>query len=298
VFDLFNVAESRKNAVLFFLISACLACHSTQQRQPLQRPVRDYITVGKMMDTIQPPYIIDLHQGKKRLVFIGCDHNQDSLHPQYAVIARYANDLKPQIAFNEGGQVADTVHYISLQEAANKNGEVGALKFFADQLKFPMLNGDIPFSFEWQLTLKKQTAEDLFLYYTFERFVIPYKYGAYGDQPFDQVFTNNTLRYFKKHGFPLTAEMQSFAGFRKLYALKTSQQFNIADVDIEAFDYVNDTCHFCAVGRSSKMVRDSILLNKIDSAFLTNDRVMVNFGHGHALALEPALIEMMQQFNK
>jgi hypothetical protein len=65
--------------------------------------------------------------------------------------------------------------------------------------------------------------------------------------------------------------------------------------NIEKFDYINGNCKFCAIGRTSKVVRDSVLLSKIDRALDRYDRVMVTFGHGHALAIEPALHQIINK---
>lgn len=281
-----------RNWVSLWFVFYIVSCGRVPSVHSLERETRDYVTVGKMMDSIRPPYVIDLSKGKKRLVFIGCDHNNDSNHAQFALIARYALELKPQVSFNEGGQIADSVHYPSLHMAAAIDGETGALKYCADKFGFPMLNGDIPFSTELQLTLKQQTAEDLFLYYIMERFVIPYHYGAFGQMDFEKVFTGKAIPYFIKNGFPFGTVQQNYPAFLHLYKQKMHVDFDAAQPDLEAFDYINPNCHFCAVGRSSKMARDSILLNKIEAAFSTHDRVLVTFGHGHALAIEPALKHM------
>jgi hypothetical protein len=266
---------------------------ATKQSKPFV--TRDYVTVGKMMDSIQPPYVIDIANNSKHLVFIGCDHNNDSSHAQYGVIERYANSLQPQVSFNEGGQIPDSIHYTSKNEAAFKDGETGVLKYYSDKLGIKMLNGDLPFKVELPLVLQKQTIEDLYVYYIMERFAVPYHYGAYGKQSFDSVFAKNALPYLLKNGLPLSPSQQSFNYFKQLYKQTTKQNFDINNFDLEAFDYVNDHCHFCAVGRTSKMTRDSVLLSKIETAFKTNDRVLVTFGHGHALALEPALRQLMSQ---
>jgi hypothetical protein len=42
-------------------------------------------------------------------------------------------------------------------------------------------------------------------------------------------------------------------------------------------------------------VRDSVLLTKIDKALDTHDRVMITYGHGHALAVEPALRQIINR---
>ena len=60
-------------------------------------------------------------------------------------------------------------------------------------------------------------------------------------------------------------------------------------------DYVNPNCKYCKIGRESKVVRDSVLLEKIQFELKSNDRVMVVFGHGHILAIEPALKKLMEK---
>jgi hypothetical protein len=46
------------------------------------------------------------------------------------------------------------------------------------------------------------------------------------------------------------------------------------------------------------VVRDSVLLTKIDQSLDRYDRVMVTFGHGHALAVEPALHQIINRRRK
>jgi len=43
------------------------------------------------------------------------------------------------------------------------------------------------------------------------------------------------------------------------------------------------------------MIRDSTLLNKIDHALDTKDRLLITFGQGHALAIEPALRQIVSR---
>lgn len=70
----------------------------------------------------------------------------------------------------------------------------------------------------------------------------------------------------------------------------------VMNAQVELFDYINGgDCRFCAIGRASKMVRDSVLLDKIDNALNHFDRVMVTFGHGHAIALSPALQQVVNR---
>jgi hypothetical protein len=254
---------------------------------------RDYVVVGQMMDSMKPPYIVDVKCENKRIIFIGCEHQADSTHPQFQKIEQYFTELKPQIAFNEGGQIKDSVHFQSVNEAIKRDGETGVLKFFADKSKIKMMNGDMTDSLEFAATIQRHSKEEMYVYYAIERIAIPYKYGAYGKLPFEQVFNEKIVRYFAKRGFPLKQEEQTFAHFKETYKRYMGVAFDIKNFDIEAFDYINDNCKFCAIGRTSKMVRDSVLLSKIDKALDKYDRIIVTFGHGHAIAVEPALTQIM-----
>jgi len=247
------------------------------------------------MDTLKAPYVIDLKNGSKRLVFIGCDHNRDTTHQQYKVIAQYFRSVKPQITFNEGGQIPDNVRFNSYSLAILSEGETGALKYLSDSLSICMMNGDTPDSTEFKITLKHYPADQLFLYYMIERLVIPYLNGAYGNRSFEELYPKAINKWFVAEGFPLAANQYELDYLKGLYRKYIGHEFVLKlTPDVEKFDYINDgDCHFCQIGRSSKMVRDSILLNKIQQALKKQDRVMVTFGLGHALALEPAIRQLI-----
>jgi hypothetical protein len=257
----------------------------------------DYVTVGKMMDTVKSPYVIDLKKGTKRLVFIGCDHGRDTASVTYKIIGDYFNKLKPDIAFNEGGQMTDSIRFGSPAEGFQEKGETGTLKYWSDKAGIRMMNGDTPDRQEFAITLKRYPADQLFLYYIMERLVIPYLSGAYGKVPFEELYPKAIQKWFIQEGFPLANSQQSITYFKQLYKQYTGNEFELGlTKDIEKFDYINGgDCRFCAIGRSSKMLRDSLLLEKIDSALNHYDRVMVTFGHGHALAIEPALKQLMDK---
>lgn len=275
--------------VLIFIIFAC----NTPARKKLN--TIDYVTVGQMMDTIKAPYVIDLTSGGKRLVFIGCDHNRDSTYPQFKVIEKYFKDLQPEVTFNEGGQVADSVHFTSLNEAVFKDGETGVLKYLSDKAGIRMMNGDVEDRKEYAITLKQYPQDQLLLYYLMERLVIPYLYGAYGEKPFEELYHKAIDKWFIANGFPISGKQKSLEYFKQLYQHYTGVPFELKiNSQIEKFDYINGgDCRCCAIGRGSKMIRDSLLLVKIDQAFDKYDRVMVTFGHGHAISLKPALQQMM-----
>ncbi|MBX0335483.1 hypothetical protein K3G39_19790 [Pontibacter sp. HSC-14F20] len=170
------------------------------------------------------------------------------------------------------------------------------LKYLSDQAGVPLRNGDTPDSLEFRLMLPRYPKDDLFLYYMMERLVVPYLNKAYGERPFEELYARVVDAWFVKPGFPLRTEEQHLAYFRQLYQEKVGAPFvlEVNENNFERFDYANGgDCRFCEIGRSSKMVRDSVLLSRLDEALDHHDRVLVTFGHGHALALEPALRQLI-----
>jgi hypothetical protein len=255
----------------------------------------DYVKVGQLFDSIKPPYVIDVQNGNKRIVFIGCEHQADTNHAQFKTIEDYFDVLKPQIAFHEGGQLPDSVHYSNRNAGILKNGETGILKYLSDKAGIKMMDGDMSDSLQFAYTSRYHTQEEWYLYYMIERIIVPYYYDKNKKESLDTVFSKTTKGYFTRKGFKMTPEQLSLNHFKTVYKKYMGKPFDINNFDMEAFDYVNDNCKFCGIGRTSKIVRDSVLLTKIDNALNQYDRVIVTFGHGHALAVEPALRQIVNR---
>ena len=271
-------------------------------KNPKTDSPRNYTVVGKLMDSLKAPYVIDVSHGEKRLVFIGCEHQQDSTHAQFGVIEHYYKTMNPELAFNEGGSIPKELTYESPYAAIRADGETGLNKYYADKAGIELLNGDTPDSLEFRLNAKKHDPKKLFVYYVIERLAIPYKCGAYENIPFETLYNKYAPKWF--NSYPLTEQEKKFENFKLYYKNYTHTNFLLTEkgstyqkdsLDIEAFDYVNDSCEFCEIGRGSKKLRDSVLVNKLKNAFKTKNRVLVTFGHGHAIALEPILRTIFSQ---
>lgn len=287
---------------LLFVLVGMLCCrgreNNIQATAPSSRdyPMTDYVQVGLMLQNIGGPTVLDLKNSQgKQVVLVGCPHSQDTTAKEFDLIDIYFKHLKPQIAFNEGGTVREDIHYTSRNEAIRDRGETGLLKYHCDAAGIKMLNGDFTEEEEFNAMLKLYPKDELLLYYTFERFIIPYKYGMDSDKPLEEAYTNFINGYLTKHGFPLTDSEKTFDYIQQVYQQHMGQAFDLEKVDIEQFDFLNDNCKFCALGRTSKVVRDEALLRKINTALDQYDRIFITFGGAHALAIEPALKKLLRE---
>lgn len=252
----------------------------------------DYVEVGKIMDSVKLPYTIQLNKGKKQLLAIGVSHTYDYNNPQIEIIRQKFQNFNPDITINEGGQINKI--FPNEIDAVTSNGEVGLLKYLSDSNSKGLINGDIEDSLEFKIMLRKYSADDLLLYYIMERLIVPHLNGAYHNQDINELYEKAIQKWFIQENFPVNENWKTFIGFKKLYNYKIGHNLELTiNPDIELFDYVNPNCKYCEIGRESKIVRDSVLLEKIQSELKSNERVMVVFGHGHILAIEPALKKMM-----
>lgn len=71
---------------------------------------------------------------------------------------------------------------------------------------------------------------------------------------------------------------------------------DVYNIPAEKHDFLKDQGKLCEIGRSSKMVRDKFLLTTIEQALKKYDRIFVAFGGAHSIAIEPALRQIIKQY--
>src|SRR6187549_3568276 len=137
--------------------------------------VHDYRNVKLYLDTLNAklqaeydstgtytiPYTDLSNESNKHLIFFGTSHTRDSSHPQWAQLIKAFNSLNPQIAFNEGGQIASDKHFPTIDSAIHSNGETGVLKYLSDSTGITMMNGDMDDNEEFAALLAEQPRDQI-----------------------------------------------------------------------------------------------------------------------------------------
>ncbi|HWV74420.1 MAG TPA: hypothetical protein VN040_22025 [Pseudosphingobacterium sp.] len=278
-----------KSWIFSIIILCVVACTS---KKNLIQYSKDYVEVGKLLNTVQLPYTLKFNNQNKELLVVGFSHTYDINNPQLNILKELFQEFNPDVALNEGGQI--TKKFKDEKEAVTANGEPGMLKYLSDLSNKELINGDTPDSVEYKIMLSKYSKDDLLLYYIMERLIGPYLYGAHRDKSIEDLYEMVIQKWFINEGFPVDEDLRTFDGYKKLYHAKIGYDLELTiNPDIELFDYVNPDCKYCLIGRTSKILRDSVLLEKINTELKTHNKVMVVFGHGHILAIEPALKKMM-----
>ena len=283
-----------KALFLFACFASCKTLIKTSEPTNDQYPGVDYVKVGELTGLYDDPYVFNLRNNQKELVFIGTEHTNDPKHKQFKIIETYFSHAVPEIVFHEGGPLLDTTHLKTSEEAIMHHQETGYLKFLCKNWGIQMENADLTAREEFRLMLQKYSQEELFLYYTVERLIYPFQHGFEGKLTLQEAYSNFINNYLSKHSFPITTEQKDFNYFEKLYKKHIGTSFNLATYDYSKFNFLVDNGRFSQIGRASKVVRDNALLAKIDEALNRYDRVFVIFGSAHALAVEPALVKIIK----
>ncbi len=290
--------------LLFMLIF--LSCAQNKKEQGVSEyKMKDYLEVAEYFEEADKvyqttgvatfPYIIEMRKGNKQLTFVGTAHTRDITHQADSMEQAFYR-LKPQIAFNEGGQVDAGKTYSNRDEAIIEDGETGHLKYLSDSLGIEVLNGDLDLATEVHALFEKHDRKNVLLYLANERFFDLYtKNWIDTTAGLENAYQTEFIDYLQSGGVKLREEEKVYSYMQQAYQDNFDDDLNIYSIPTEKFYFLNDGGELTEIGRSSKVVRDIHLLRKVEEAFKTYDRVFVVFGGAHAVAVEPALHQIMEK---
>ena len=186
--------------------------------------------------------------------------------------------------------------YINRNEAITKDGETGHLKYLSDSLGIEVLNGDLDLATEVNALFEKHGRKNVLLYLANERFFDLYtKNWIDTTAGLETTYQAEFIDYLEEGGVKLREEEKPYSYVQQAYKDAFGDDLDIYSIPAEKFYFLNDGGEFTKIGRSSKVVRDIHLLKKIEKALNTYDRVFVVFGGAHAVAVEPALHQIMER---
>lgn len=290
-----NITKTLTLIVLFSFITSCINSKSDKTEDYKLISYLD-IKVDSKGNPPNNPYVIDINKNNKRLIVIGTLHSRDTTNNMFSEIENIFNNLKPDIAINEGGQISKT--YLDKNSAIVRNGETGLLKFLCDNKNIKMLNGDMPDKKEFDELVKYYSKEEALFFFASERFVLPYTYWN-EEGNLDSLYTSNLIEgYLVSEGIELSSEEKKFSYYKSLYKKYFNKEFNIDNINSDDFSPIRSTHHFCDIARKSKELRDKYLIQHIEEQLKHYNKVLVVFGAWHILAIEPALTQVINKIEK
>ncbi len=246
-----------------------------------------------------PVIIYERIKGNKHLIFIGEQHGNDINDNRFDTIQKYFNSLNPNVALNEGGQIADTLHFTTKNNAIEKNGALGLLKYLSDSNKIKLLNADCPDSIEVASLLKYFPKNLLLFSFVTQRFITQYlaKHNN------STILLNKEYKIFietylvKRCRLNLTEAEKEWKYYEQLFTKYNSNQ----SIDLKNFDgrltekYYDENGILSEFGRKSLAIRDSFLVTNIYNNLQKHDKVFIVFGAAHLFSIKPTLDKIFKK---
>jgi len=175
----------------FFFVAILFSCTFQSKKADLNSLKEiEPINYSEINDQVQnilhknngkfPILKLDKVRGNKHLIYLGEQHGNDPSDSRFDTIQKYFSLSNPTIILNEGGQVADSVHFKSREEAIQKEGTIGFLKFLADNAKVKLTNADCPDSLEISSLLRKYDRNRILYFLVLQRFIPQFLSGYNG----------------------------------------------------------------------------------------------------------------------
>lgn len=233
-------------------------------------------------------------KGDKYLLYFGEQHGNDPADTRFDTIQKYFYQCNPAILLNEGGQIADSIHFKSREEAIEKKGTIGFLKFLADKAKLKLQNADCPDSLEVSSLLRKYDRGKILYFLVMQRFIPQFVAGYDGASDLKAGYKKFTENYLTTRcNLKLTESEQQWNYFETLYGENNSgRKIALKNFDMAQTEFGDG--EFGKIKTSSLQIRDSVIVGNIYKALQNHDRVFVVFGAAHLLAEKPALEKLFE----
>ena len=257
----------------------------------------------KINDTLQeilqknngkfPAIIYNRSYGNKHLVFIGEQHGNNVNDNRFDTIQKYFKILNPNVALNEGGQISDSIHFLTRANAIEKDGAIGLLKYLCDLNKIKLLNADCPDSIEVESLLKYYPKDLLLFSFVTQRFILQYlAENNNSTKNLNEEYKKFVTSYLvKRCNLKLTDKEQGWKYYEELFKKYNSNQ----SIDLKIFDgrltekYYDENGILSDFGRKSLSIRDSFLITNIYNNLQKHDKVFIVFGAAHLFSIKPTL---------
>lgn len=288
-----------------FVLTTLFSCNSQSKKVELNllteiEPINYSAVNDQVQDILQknngkfPIIKFEGIKGTKQLLYFGEQHGNDPNDSRFDTIQKYFSLFNPTIILNEGGQVTDTLHFKSREDAIMKKGTLGFLKFLADNAKLKLQNADCPDSIEISSLLRKYDKSKILYFLVLQRFVPQFVAGYNGATDLKAEYVKFTEKYLTTRcKLKLTENEKQWSYFEKLY----SENNNNNKIDLKNFDMSQtefENGELSNIKRSSLQIRDSVIIENIYKALQNHDKVFAVFGAAHLLAEKPTLEKLFK----
>lgn len=263
-----------------------LMAQAAETSAPQDGATRSYLAVQHLSGIKALPLVLERHFRDKDLTIIGTRHISNPESPMYRTIAATLDAKRPELILHEGDSPPDLGLGTS-SNAVRRAADLGFIAQYARQHGISFRSADAPIHTEIVELLARHTARDVFVFLTAQRLIgstshpdLAVAAGAYPAFVAD---------YLERNGLPIDPSWREWQGFLSAYKALMGRRLESGSWSGRQFDPTLTGSPLNDLARASDQIRDRWLLNSIRAALQEHDRVVVQFGVYHVLAIEPAL---------
>lgn len=278
------------NYLIALIILFIVSCN--QNKKELARP--DILSYQDYMEKeIVLPYILNVKKGDKHLIYYGTRHSYNPQDSMFFEIENLFKNLNPDLAFNEGGNdwpvIDDRDSTIIL------TGDPGFIRYLSRENNVPVTSIEPPDSLEYKYLLSKYQKKDVLLMYFCRQIEQLQHQGAMTDKDFIENM-NFFLKEFKSSGMTLSNEEMKIELIIQYYEDFFKTKFIWREFDVTNYQPIYSKTLLNEIMRESTYFRDRFMLDRIEEAFKSNDKIFVVMGGSHLVIQEPVLRYIVEKY--
>jgi hypothetical protein len=279
-------AMGRWFALLLLLWGPAIMASASEVSTPQDGATRSYLAVHHFPGIKALPLVLERHLRDKDLTVIGTRHVSNPESPMYRTIAATLDAKHPELILHEGDAPPD-LGLGTASNAVRRAADLGFIAQYARQHGISFRSADAPVHAEIVDLLAQHTARDVFVFLTAQRLIGSTSHPdlAAAASAYPAFVTD----YLERNGLPIDPTWREWQGFLSAYKALMGRPLETGSWSGRQFDPTLTGSPLNELARASDQIRDQWLLKTIRAALQEHDRVVVQFGLYHVLAIEPAL---------
>lgn len=223
------------------------------------------------------PFVLDIRQGKGEVMYFGIQHTHDPLDKQFAILKRLIASENPELILNEDITPSAQPFFA---ESVKRDGERGALAYWANQRYVPMVSIDMSWINEANQLAKSIPKDQIKMFY----FLRGFREDIQRDSNVDRVALQE-LQHLQNEGitWPPNTIADVDKSWKKLGIKgdwRKPQERWITPLGSSPLNVVS---------RKSSDLRDEHMIDVLSKYLKEGKRVLAVVGGTHVITQEPAL---------
>jgi hypothetical protein len=235
------------------------------------------------------PYTASISAPHGELFYFGARHSNDPSDNQFSEIQAQWERLKPEIAFNEGGNPpTEKIR----EQAIQKHGEPGFVRFLAARDGIPVRSIDPTTADEVEALRTKFTPEQIKMFFILRQMT---EYGRIlkPNESLEE-YLQNTISFLNR--VPgIQVAPKSVEELELSFRVKFPDLGSYKNANADWFDPVKTKTIFNKIARASSDFRDKHMVGLISNAVCEQKRVFAVVGASHVVMQEQAIRKLVAE---